>query len=373
MDDGQNVQYAAAIKPHIKKSRVVTVGALTDPAMMEEIIASGQADFVALARGLLADPDLPNKARSGRTAEIRRCIRCMSCWSNLMGGQIYCALNPETSREGEARAARRPGKKQRVLVAGGGIAGMEAALIASQNGHEVILCEKTDHLGGGISCEGKVPFKKHVEEYIALQEREIRKAPIDLRLNTAVTPKMVQALRPDVVIAALGARPAKPPIAGIDGPNVMSAEHAYRHPDGVGKRVVILGGGLVGTELAIYLSMEGREAEVVEMGPAVNAEGNMMQGMIIGKELRERNIPLHLMTRAEFITEAGVVCETPTGEQVFPADTVVYATGQKPLTEEAFTLDGYAPQFYMVGDVLGPKNIMNAVKTAYTIARDIAH
>jgi 2,4-dienoyl-CoA reductase-like NADH-dependent reductase (Old Yellow Enzyme family)/thioredoxin reductase len=369
--DGENVKYAAEIKKHIKSSRIATVGALTDPAMMEEILASGKADFVAIARGLLADPDLPNKARSGRTDEIRKCIRCMSCWSNLMGGQIYCALNPETSREQEFKVALKPAKRQKVLVAGGGIAGMQAALTAAENGHEVTLCEKSDHLGGGISCEKGVPFKIHVEEYLALQERLIRRAPIDLRLNTGVSAELVEALRPDVLVAALGARPITPAIPGIEGVNVFPAEAVYRNPEHAGARTVIIGAGLVGTELAIYLSMLGREVEILEMAPQMNSEGNMLQGMIIAGQLRERNIPLRCAVRVVSITPEGALYEGPEGPGLAKADTVVYATGQKPLIEEALVLGRLVPDFRMAGDVLGPRNIMGAVKTAHTIARDI--
>ncbi|MCR4434900.1 MAG: FAD-dependent oxidoreductase [Eubacteriales bacterium] len=370
-DDGVNVKFAAEIKKHVKTTPIVAIGALTDPAMMEEIIASGKADFVALARGLLCDPDLPNKARDGREDEIRKCIRCMSCWSGLMNGQIYCALNPETSREHESKFGFPPAEKKTVLVAGGGISGMQAALTASNCGHKVILCEKSGHLGGRISCEENVPFKKHVREYIQLQERLVSRAPIDLRLNTEVTPELAESLRPDVIIAALGARPAVPKIKGIDGPNVMAAEEAYIDPEKVGKKAVILGAGLVGTELAVYLSMLGHDVEIVEMLGQINAEGNMTQGMVVGGQLRDRGIRVRFNTKALEITDQGVVCEGPDGEKLLEADTVIYATGQKPLTDEAVALNLCAPRFYMIGDCLGPNNIINATKTAYTIAKDI--
>jgi NADPH-dependent 2,4-dienoyl-CoA reductase/sulfur reductase-like enzyme len=371
LSDGENVKYAAEIKRHVKTSLITTVGALNDPAMLEDIIASGKADFVAIARGLLADPDLPNKARSGRSDEIRKCIRCMSCWANLMGGQIYCALNPETSREAEFKAALKKTKPRKVLVAGGGIAGMQAALTASEQGHEVILLEKSDHLGGGISCEKRVPFKVHVEEYLALQERLIRRSPIDLRLGLGVTTELVEELRPDVLIAALGARPITPAIPGIEGPNVLAAETAYLEPEKVGARAAIIGAGLVGTELAIYLSMLGREVEILEMGPQMNSEGNMLQGMVIAGQLRERKIPLRCNVRVGSISPEGALYEGPEGSGIAKADTVIYAVGQKPLAEEALALGSLVPYFHMVGDVLGPRNIMFAVKTAHTIARDI--
>jgi hypothetical protein len=166
LEDGVNVRYAAEIKKHVKNSKVATVGALSDPALLEEILSTGKADVVELARGLICDPDLPTKARLGKSDEITNCIRCFACFSNLiMNGHIICALNPEISNETEIKFERPPAKEKTVLVAGGGIGGMQAALSAAKRGHRVILCEKSDRLGGVLRCEEKVPFKKHLHEY----------------------------------------------------------------------------------------------------------------------------------------------------------------------------------------------------------------
>ncbi|MCF0120744.1 MAG: FAD-dependent oxidoreductase, partial [Oscillospiraceae bacterium] len=192
-EEGELVKYAAAIKPHIKKSLVGTVGSLTDPAMMEDIIASGKADFVNIARGLLCDPDLPNKARAGRDDEIRTCIRCMSCWSSLRSGGIYCALNPRTSREAELDVPAPEHENMRVAVIGGGPAGMQAALTAAECGHSVTLYEKSGELGGALACEKNVPFKSHLEKYIAFMAKNLEKAGADVRLMTEATPERLEA------------------------------------------------------------------------------------------------------------------------------------------------------------------------------------
>ena len=145
--------------------------------MMEEIIASGKADIVEMARGLVCDPDLPSKARDGRDDEIVRCIRCFACFSDLVKhGGCFCALNPVTNRERTFGRLLPEAKKQKVLVVGGGIGGMQAALTAAENGHEVILCEKSGRLGGRIRCEENVPFKKHLKRYIEQRERLLAKA-----------------------------------------------------------------------------------------------------------------------------------------------------------------------------------------------------
>ncbi|MDR1573442.1 MAG: FAD-dependent oxidoreductase, partial [Clostridiales Family XIII bacterium] len=182
LPDGVNLRFAAEIKKRVK-TPVATVGALCDPEMMEEIIASGQADIVQLGRQTLADPDLPVKARTGREDDINKCMRCCSCFSGSGSHRLLvCATNPVIGHEIEEKCAPAPRLKKRVLVAGGGVAGMQAALTAAARGHAVILCERDDRLGGVLLCEDKVPFKARLGEYIELQKRRIARAPIDLRL-----------------------------------------------------------------------------------------------------------------------------------------------------------------------------------------------
>jgi len=371
MEDGANVKYAAEIKKHVK-ALVATVGALSDPALMEEIIASGKADVVELARGLIAEPDLPLKARSGREDEIKTCMRCLHCFSSLLtNGQFHCAVNPETSRELECRYALPVKKKKTVLVAGGGIGGMQVALTLAERGHSVILCEKSGRLGGALLCEEKVPFKKKLEGYIEHQVRAIKKAAVDVRLNTAVTKELAESLAPDVIVAALGAVPIVPNIKGIDGPNVLGAEDAYVHPERVGQSVAILGGGLVGIELGIYLAQLGRAVTIIEMMDSLNDGGNFLHMIALRGQIAKHNIGVHLNTKAMEITSDGVVGRGPDGEKLFKADTVIYAVGQKPLSDEAAALGSCAPEFYMIGDCRVPRNIAAATSAAYTVARDI--
>ncbi len=371
LEDGVNVKYAAEIKKHVKTA-VATVGALSAPELLEEIIASGKADVVELARGLIADPDLPRKARSGKRDDITPCMRCFTCFSSLMTrGQFCCALNPEICNESEVKYAIPAAEKQTVLVAGGGIGGMQAALTAAERGHKVILCEKSDKLGGVLRCEEGVPFKKHLGEYLDLQARRIAKAPIDLRLNTAVTPELAREIGPDVIIAALGSRPALPPIPGIDGANVRLAEAVYTQPEAAGEKLVILGGGLVGCELAIFMAGLGRKVTIVEMAPALNSGNNLLQGQSIGIELDRLGVECHLSTRVTAVGPEGVTAMGPEGEVFFPADTVVCALGMTPLREEAMALSLCAPEFHQIGDCLTPENIYAATNTAYHIARDI--
>ncbi|MDR3278005.1 MAG: NAD(P)/FAD-dependent oxidoreductase [Oscillospiraceae bacterium] len=363
--DSCNIVYAAEIKKHVK-TPVASVGAHCDPALLEELVASGKADVIEMARALLADPDLPKKARAGEPEKIRPCLRCLSCFSGLItNGQIYCAVNPEIGNELEYRPARQKTAPKTVLIAGGGIGGMQAAITCAENGHRVVLCEKSGRLGGALKCEENVPFKKKVRDYIAYQTKLVEKLPIDVRLNTEATPELAASLAPDAIIAATGARPVKPRIEGIDGENVFSAEEIYENPARAGKRVAVLGGGLVGVELAIYLAQSGREVTLVEMLPFLNNGGNILHQFALDAELQKNSVALKLGARALEIDASGVRCDAG----LVDADTVIYAVGQAPSSADA--LREYAPEFYQIGDCVTPKNITQTTATADAAAREI--
>ena len=370
-EEGALVEYAAAIKKEMKHSLVGTVGALSTPEYMEEVIASGKADFINCARALMCDPYLPNKARAGRDEEIIPCIKCMSCWSSIMNGLLVCALNPRTSREAQFPMVQEALVKKNVVVIGGGIAGMEAAVEARRCGHSVTLFEKNDYLGGGMHCEEKVPFKKYFRKYLEYQIRNLKKEGVDVRLGTEATPEMMEEMKPDVILACVGSKPAFPPIPGVDGGNVVTAQYAFENPEQLGKKVAIIGGGLVGCELAIFLDMEGLQTDVIEMGNVINAPGLSAQGTAVKREMRKRGMEVTFNASAEKITGEGLYYIQDGEEKLLEADTVIVATGQKPLDEEAFAFAPYAPEFQMIGDCSNVANIMTAVRNAYTIARDL--
>ena len=371
LEDGCNSKYAREIKKHVKHSLVATVGAFTDPAHMEEFIASGGADIVNVARQTLADPDFPIKARAGRDDEIARCIRCFQCFNNVGEHRIFrCSLNPEIGQELDVKMMPRTAAvKKKVLVAGGGVGGMEAAIQAAKMGHQVTLCEKTDRLGGVLNCEHAVPFKKNLAFYLKRQARLLELNGVQVRLNTPVTPELARELAPDVLIAALGARPVVPKLEGIE--KALMAEDVYNDVEKVKGDALILGAGLVGVELAIWLAQRGHKVTIAEMAekPPFAMESYPFLAYKVYTE--ELGVKLRFSARAVAVGDGSVTVETPEGREELRADTVICAVGQRPLSEEADALAFCAPEFHEIGDCVKSENILAATRQAYAIARNI--
>jgi len=369
---GCNVKYACEIKKHVHVP-VAAVGALGDPAQMEEIIASGQADVVCMARALLADPQLPKKVEQNRTEDIVPCMRCFMCHAERMLTQTrICALNPEIGREVEARSTPpKAAKPRRVLVAGGGPGGMQAALTAGRRGHSVTLCEKGPRLGGLLLCEEGVPFKAALEKYVAVQTRQLRAEGVEVRLNTAVTPALVRELRPDALLVAIGGEPAIPPIPGIRDGKVIPVTEVARRLGEIGQRVAVLGGGLAGCEAAIFLAGEGRQVTVAEQRSEAAPDANPRHRPLLLEKLKAA-VTLRTGHTALAVTAEGLLCRDGAGQEtMIGADTVICAAGIKPLAGERDALRGTAPIVEIIGDCAKPGLIRDAVFRGHHAALDL--
>jgi len=368
---GCNVRYAAEIKKHVRIP-VATVGALGDPAQMEEILQRGQADIVCMARALLADPELPKKVEQNRADEIVPCIRCFTCHAERMLTQTrICALNPEIGREYEAKFEPPATAPKRVLVAGGGPGGLQCALTAARRGHRVTLCEATDRLGGNLNCEEGVSFKGSFARYIAAMTLLLERAGVELRLNTPVTPEYVERFAPDALMVALGAEAAVPPIPGIDGKNVVLGTELARRMDEIGRRVAVIGGGLVGCECGLHLALEGHEVTITEQRPDVAVDANPRHRPLLLAQLRAHTKVLTGLTVTE-VTAEGLVCRDAAGRETrIPADTVLCAAGLRPRRTAADALRGTAPAVEFIGDCVKPDIIRGATFRGYHAALDI--
>jgi 2,4-dienoyl-CoA reductase-like NADH-dependent reductase (Old Yellow Enzyme family)/thioredoxin reductase len=373
---GANVHYAAAIKAAGVTTPVVTIGAISDPEMAESILASGQADVVAMTRALIADPHFPEKAALGKSREITPCLRCLDCLTGMHTGQHFqCSVNPSAGRELRYRNfVQPPQKKKKVLVAGGGPAGLKAAATAAQRGHDVTLCEKSDKLGGFLTFTDYDDLK--IDLY-RLKEHLIymcRQSGANIILNQEVTPEYVAKNGYDALILAAGSLAAAPPIPGLDDPAVQHATVAYTKLDELGHHVAVLGGGLIGCETALFLAKAGHEVTIVEMLDAIAPEANWMhkEGMM---QAFAQTPNLHIQTgqRITAIENAKLVhtLDSHGTEHILAADSVIYALGLRSNMDAYNRLLYAAPQVIPVGDCLRgvkPKKTREAILEGYWAA-----
>ena len=368
---GNNVYLAAEIKKHVHKP-VATIGALNDPAQMEEIIASGKADVVEMARALLADPFLPNKVMAGQEDEIVRCLRCFTCMAERpTTGTRRCTVNPLIGRECEGTDVLPAARKKKVVVAGGGVGGMKAAITAAQRGHQVILLEKTDELGGILKSEQALPFKYEMYQLGLTFARQMEKEGVEVRLNTPATPELLEQLAPDALILAVGSSPIVPPLPGIDGDNVVVVNNYYLEKEKVADTVVVLGGGLAGCECAVHLGMEGKQVHLVEMRDSLAVDCNIRHRPILMQQV-DKYTTVHTGLQGLRVTEEGLVCKDGEGKEVLiPGKTVICAVGQRSNRDTVNELRGCAPFVREIGDCARVSNITNAVYQGYHAALDI--
>ena len=370
-DHGCNVYLAAEIKKHVSKP-VATIGGLSDPAQMEEIIASGKADIVVMGRGLLADPELPNKVMSNRGDEVVKCLRCFVCMAERPVTQTRrCAVNPLIGREIEGMRITPALERKRVLVIGGGIAGMVAAYTATKRGHEVTLCEASDELGGILRLEQALPFKREMYELGCTYELLCRRAGVDIRLNTPVDAAFAEEFAADAAIVAVGSEAKKPPFPIADGARVLSIEDLHIGGKEAEGEVVVAGAGLTGCECALHLAHVGKSVHLIASRSELAIDCNIRNRPILLAEIEAAGIDVRTGARVARVEKGQVVCTTSEGEIVVPADTVVSAIGQRSRVEAVDELRDAAPFVRIVGDAVRPGTITAAVYQAYHAALDI--
>lgn len=370
-EHGCNVYLAAEIKKHVSVP-VATLGGLNDPQQMEEIIASGKADIVYMARALLADPFLPRKIMENRENEIVHCLRCFTCMAErAVTATRRCTVNPLIGREIEGNEVSPAPVSKKVLVAGGGPGGLYAAYTAARRGHQVILCEKEAQLGGILKSEQAIPFKQEMYQLSQTYALFARNSGVEIRTSTEVTPEYVEKENPDALIIAVGSEPLVPPIKGLNGDNVVIVNDYYLEKEKVTDQVVVLGGGLAGCECAIHLGMEGKHVHLVEMRQELAPDANIRHRPLLLKEV-DKYVTVHTGCKGLAVTDEGVLCETDTGEEILiPGTSVICALGQHSRTSLVNSLRDSAPYIAVIGDASKVSTITNAVYEGYHAALDI--
>jgi len=386
---GHTVYLSAGIK-EVVGLPVFIVGRVTDPVLAESILAEGKADMVAMTRALIADPELPNKAREGRLDDIRACVGDMQdCTGKFGAGTgIGCIQNPAVSREKEwGIGTLKPAeKRKRVMVVGGGPAGMEAARVAALRGHEVILYEKEGELGGQVNLAAKLPGREEISQVARWLELQLKKLGVKMILGKEVTPEVVDEVKPDAVVVATGAeyvktgftafRPQMPSIPGAEQENVVTPEAILRGQVKAGKKVVILDedGFIVPLGIAELLASEGSQVEVLSrmLYVGMDLDGNTLT-MVYSRNFKE-GVKLSPLTYMKEISGNNVVAFhvfSKEERKIEGVDTVVLATRRKANNELYERLKGRVAELYAVGDCVAPRRLGMAIYEGQKIGRQL--
>ncbi|MDD3184174.1 MAG: FAD-dependent oxidoreductase [Anaerostipes sp.] len=374
MPKGFVVELAAKAKEAVKIP-ILAGGRMNEPDIAEEAIKAGKIDAIVIGRGALADSEYPNKVLAGHIEKIRPCIACnQGCITRLQQGkQPSCAVNPAAMRE--IRFAMRPCiQHKKVIVVGGGVAGMEAARTASMRGHNVALYEKSNELGGNLIPGGSHSFKKEVRELNAWYENELRNLPVEMHMGEEVIVEQLKKADADAIVLAVGSVPVMPRVPGIEDEKVLGCMDAFTHPEKIGQKVIVIGGGLVGCEMALDYAQDGKEVTVVEALPKILSAGipsPIPNGQMIPDLFEQYHVTVLEGHRLTAVENGKVILEQDGKKTELDTDTIVIAVGFNPAVSMAQELQNCGATVYEIGDAGKVSTILHAVWDGYEVGNNI--
>ena len=347
---------------------VIAVGRINDPQVAGTILQEGKADLVAMGRGLIADPDLPKKAMEGHSEEIRKCVADNTCMhQRFKGFPLACMVNPEVGREKEF--IKYTGRSRKVLVIGGGPAGLEAARSAKLRGHDVTLWEKKDGIGGQLSLASRAPYKKEIENVLSYYQSQVGKIGIKVELNKVASLDEVKKFGPDAIIIGTGSSPFVPDLPGIDQSNVVQARDVLGDKAKISGKAVIIGGGHVGCETAEYLWGQGVSLSILEMLDDILLDMEPIGRPIVKKKIIDHGTKIILKGKAVKIEKNKVIYTDQDGaESSIDADFFILATGAVSENQLLKLMERESFDVHAVGDCAKPRDIYNATWEGATAA-----
>ena len=388
-------RYLAQGIKSVVRAPVIASNRINDPCLGEEVIRQGEADMVTMARGLLADPHLLDKARKGKANLIYHCVACnQGCFDRIFQLRpVTCLVNPRAGMEWDTSVTP-ASQAKKVLVIGGGPGGMKAACTAAERGHRVLLVERAPSLGGQLLLNESIPGRKEIVQAARDLENNLRALPVELRLSTEADVAFVRSNGPDAVILATGAVPSLPDIPGIRHEKVVTAWDVLSEKKEVGKRVAIIGGNAVGLETALYLANQGtispevlhflitskaeslesietllnrgnKEVTVLEMTAKAGQDIGSSTRWTVMAELHRLGVKILTAAKAVEINGQGVLFEKDGNRDLLAADTVVMAAGATSVNSLAGELEGLVPQIHIVGDARNPRNALEAIREGW--------
>lgn len=346
-----------------------------DPFFMEKVLQDGCADIIHCARPLIADPDLPQKAKEGRFDDIRKCIDCWECHARYNEAKyLGCAVNADVGLEDSECRLEKAERTKKVVVVGGGPAGMEAARVAALRGHDVKLFEKEKELGGQLNLVARCIEKEHYKpQLIDWLEGQCRKAGVEMVLQKEVTGADIENIQPDAVVIATGVTFARAAIPGADGENVFSfIDVLSKKVDFSGKKVAVVGGAEIGADTALYLAEHGARVVIIRRGAEIGQELNFAQKPKIMGKLERYKVEFRPGLAVYQITNEGVLVLDKKGKQhLITADAVVIGMGGASYKDLIDNLEGRVPKLYSIGDCKKPRKIYNAIHEGFVTGRTI--